>query len=107
MRTMASSSAHPAFPRQSFNANLSKLPDRSLSTAFGAASTVQAREAQRIERDRERQERERLEREGQDHMNQLTEEQKEEINEAVGLRHVHYAAKHFTHSNHQPRCRSE
>ena len=84
MRAMASSS-HPVFPRQPFNQNLTKLPDRSLSTAFGATSTAQAREAQRLERDRERQERERLEREGQDHMNQITEEQKEEINEAVGF----------------------
>ena len=92
MRTMASSSAHTAFSRQPFNSNLSKLPDRSLSNAFGATSTAQAREAQRIERDRERQERERLEREGQGQMNDITEEQKEEINEAVGLCRYPYVA---------------
>ncbi|MCJ1410398.1 Calcium-binding component of the spindle pole body (SPB) half-bridge [Ptychographa xylographoides] len=79
---MASSSTHPSFPQRPYNANLGKLPDR---TAFNTTSTAQQREAQRLERERERLEKERLEREGQDPMNQLSEEQREEINEAFGL----------------------
>ena len=81
---MASSSVHPSFPPRSYNTNLGKLPDRSIAGAFGASTTTAAqREAQRLERERERLEKERLEREGQDPMSQLTEEQREEINEAV------------------------
>lgn len=76
------SSAHPSFPSRSYGANLGKLPDRSLGVAFGASSTQQQRENQRLERERERLEKERIEREEQ---NQLTEEQKAEIKEAVGL----------------------
>ncbi|MCJ1312336.1 Calcium-binding component of the spindle pole body (SPB) half-bridge [Agyrium rufum] len=79
---MASSSA---FPQRPFAGNFSKLPDRSLGGAFGATSTAQAREQQRLERERERLERERLEREGQDPMSQLTEDQEREVNEAFGL----------------------
>ena len=75
---MASSSAHPVFPQRSFNTNLGKLPDRSLGGAFGASTAAQQREAQRLER-------ERLDRQNQDPMSQLTEEQREEINEAVRL----------------------
>lgn len=77
------SSAHPSFPQRTFNTNLGKLPDRSTGGVFGTSTTAQQREAQRIERERERLEKERLEREGTGQMNQLTEEQKEEINEAV------------------------
>lgn len=77
---MASSSAHPTFPQRTFNTNLGKLPDRGPAPTFGTSTTAQAREAQRLERERDRLEKERLEREGQD---QLSEEQKEEINEAV------------------------
>lgn len=81
---MASSSA----PLRPYSSALGKFPDRS-GGAFGApTTTAQQREAQRQERERERLEKERLDREGQDPMNQLTEEQKEEINEAVG---------HFSH----------
>ena len=80
---MASSSAHPTFPQRSFNANLGKLPDRSLGGAFAASTAAQQREAQRLERERDRLEKERLDRENQDPMSQLTEEQREEINEAV------------------------
>ena len=47
---------------------------------FGASTTAQQREAQRQERERERLEKERLERE---EANQLSEEQREEIREAV------------------------
>ncbi|MCJ1438396.1 Calcium-binding component of the spindle pole body (SPB) half-bridge [Xylographa pallens] len=76
---MASSSTHPSFPTRPYNPTLGKLPDRS--GGFAPPSTAQAREAARLER----QERERLEREGQqDPMGQLSEEQREEINEAVG-----------------------
>lgn len=77
---MASSSAHPPFPSRTYGANLGKLPDRSLGAAFGASTTQQQRESQRLERERERLEKERIEREEQ---NQLTEEQKAEIKEAV------------------------
>ena len=80
---MASSSAHPSLPLRPYSSALGKFPDRS-GGAFGAQTTAQQREAQRQERERERLEKERLDREGQDPMNQLTEEQKEEINEAVG-----------------------
>ncbi|MCJ1404704.1 Calcium-binding component of the spindle pole body (SPB) half-bridge [Xylographa trunciseda] len=74
---MASSSTHPTFPPRPYNPALGKLPDRS--GGFAPPSTAQAREAARLER----QERERLEREGQqDPMGQLSEEQREEINEA-------------------------
>ncbi|MCJ1284388.1 Calcium-binding component of the spindle pole body (SPB) half-bridge [Xylographa opegraphella] len=78
---MASSSTHPSFPPRPYNASLGKLPDRSGGGGgggFTAASTAQAR--------LERQERERQEREGQqDPVAQLSEEQREEINEAFGL----------------------
>lgn len=58
------------------------------SATFGASTSQQAaREAARLERERERErervERERLEREGQSGLSELTEEQREEINEAV------------------------
>ncbi|MCJ1226671.1 Calcium-binding component of the spindle pole body (SPB) half-bridge [Toensbergia leucococca] len=76
------SSAHPAFPSRPYGTNLGKLPDRSSAAAFGASTTQQQREAQRLERDRERQEKERLEREEQ---NKLTQEQQEEIREAFQL----------------------
>ena len=59
----------------------SKLADRSKGNAFGV-STAQQREK---DRERERLERERLEREARDPMNELSEEQREEINEAVRL----------------------
>lgn len=52
---------------------------------FGAgANTQQNREAQRLERERaERAERERMDRAGQTSLGELSEEQREEINEAV------------------------
>ena len=78
---MASSSAHPVFPQRPYSTNLGKLPERG---AFGSNSQAQQRDVQRAERERERErERQQKEREGQDPMSQLTEEQKEEINEAV------------------------
>ncbi|MCJ1249174.1 Calcium-binding component of the spindle pole body (SPB) half-bridge [Trapelia coarctata] len=80
---MASSSTHPSFPQRPYNNTLGKLPERS---AFAPPSTAQAREAQRLERDRLSREREReRERQDPDPMTQLTEEQREEINEAFGL----------------------
>ncbi|KAI9887282.1 MAG: Calcium-binding component of the spindle pole body (SPB) half-bridge [Watsoniomyces obsoletus] len=51
----------------------------------GSSNTHQTREAQRLERERERAERERLEREGLNQLAELSEEQREEINEAFGL----------------------
>ena len=75
------SSAHSAFPTRAYGTNqLGKLPDRSLGGAFGASTTQQARDAQRKESERERAEKERAERE---RLNALTEEQREEIKEAV------------------------
>ncbi|MCJ1472233.1 Calcium-binding component of the spindle pole body (SPB) half-bridge [Lambiella insularis] len=70
------SSAQPSFPPRTYPSALSKLPERS---AFAPPSTAQQRDAAR----REQAEKERLEREGHDPMNQLSEEQREEINEAV------------------------
>jgi centrin-3 len=53
---------------------------------LGAGATTQQREAQRLERERnERAERERVERAGQTQLGDLSEEQREEINEAVCL----------------------
>ena len=80
---MASSTAHPSFPSRPYGTNLGKLPDRTIGAAFGASTTQQQREAQRLERERERVEKERIEREGQNQLAELTEEQREEINEAV------------------------
>lgn len=82
MTSRMTPAVQPSFPPRSFNA-LGKLPDRTAAGGFGAQMSAQQREAQRQERERERIEKERLERESQDQMNQLTEEQKEEINEAV------------------------
>lgn len=70
--------ATASYPSRQFGSNHGKGPERSLAT-FGASSSQQQRESQR---ERERLEKERMEREEQ---NQLTEEQKEEIKEAVGL----------------------
>ena len=78
--TPMASSAHPSFPPRQYGSNLGKLPDRSLGATFGASTAQQKREHERAERERERLERERIEREEQ---NQLTEEQREEIKEAV------------------------
>ena len=75
------SSAHPPFPLRS---NLGKVPERPYTTAFGASTTQQQRDNQRLERERERLEKERIEREEQ---NQLTEEQRAEIQEAVSAIH--------------------
>ena len=78
------SSAHPTFPTRPYSSNHGKLPDRSsMNMPFGASTTAQQREAQRQERERERLEKERIEREEQ---NQLTEEQREEIREAVRIK---------------------
>ncbi len=63
------SSTHPSFPSRQYG-----------STTFGASTAQQKREHERVERERERLERERVEREKQD---LLTEEQREEIKEAV------------------------
>lgn len=90
---MASTSqSHPAFPSRPYNSTLhgsSKLPDRSAPLSFGASShTHTAREAARLER--ERQDRERAAAAQQasasgasNSMAQLTDEQRDEINEAV------------------------
>lgn len=59
------------------------LAERSKAAAFGASTTAQQRENLRLDRERDRLEKERLEREGQEQINQLSEEQKEEVIEAV------------------------
>lgn len=85
---MASSSAHPSFPSRPYASTLGKLPDRTGGVApFGSSTTQAHRDAQRQERERERAERERIEREGQKQLAELTEEQREEINEAVSRLH--------------------
>ena len=70
-------SAHSSFP---LRPGLGKGPERPYTAAFGASTTQQQRDNQRLERERERLEKERIEREEQ---NQLTEEQRAEIQEAV------------------------
>ena len=70
-------SAHSSFP---LRPGLGKGSDRPYTAAFGASTTQQQRDSQRLERERERLEKERIEREEQ---NQLTEEQRAEIQEAV------------------------
>jgi len=92
---MATSTAHPSFqPRGPYTSNLTKLPDRS--NALGGAGAAgnfasslaqqppqqypqhQSAQQQRLERDR-------LDREGQATLAQLSEEQREEVNEAFAL----------------------
>ena len=55
----------------------SGMADRSKGASFGASAVTQ-------QRDRERQERERFEREGQESLKALSDEQREEIDDAVG-----------------------
>ena len=68
--------ASTAYPTRPYGTGHGKGPERPLAT-FGASASQQQRENQR---ERERMEKERIEREEQ---NQLTEEQREEIKEAV------------------------
>jgi centrin-3 len=87
---MASTSQpFPSRPYTSGLLSTAKLPDRSTPAGFGASShTHSAREAARLERDRqerERQAREQDEAGGSGAMAQLTDEQKDEINEAVSV----------------------
>lgn len=74
---------HPSFPSRTpyTSTGLSKLPDRS-NQPFGASTSQQAREQARLERERERQEEERR---AQEELASLSEEQREEIREAVSL----------------------
>lgn len=107
---MATSTSHPAFPSRPYTSGLGgqrtpynaattfnapqapsqqQLPPQH-SSAFGAAgpsTTQQQREAQRLERERqERAERERREAEERGVLDSLSEEQREEVNEAVSMR---------------------
>ena len=72
---------NPTFPSRASYAggNLGKLPDRS-AQPFGTSTSQQARESARLERERERQEQERR---AQEELDNLSEEQREEIREAV------------------------
>ncbi|KAL3423763.1 hypothetical protein PVAG01_05511 [Phlyctema vagabunda] len=87
MNQMAASQPHPAFPPRNLNTNIhGRLPERNAQSGFGTTAT--ARETARL--DRERQERERAQREAaaaesSSPLNRLTDEQREEINEAFGL----------------------
>lgn len=101
---MATSTAHPSFPSRPYTSGLgrpgSTAPQNAFSApqanpypgqnynaqgAFGGA-TQQQREAARLERERiERAERERREAEERGVLDALTEEQREEINEAVSV----------------------
>ncbi|KAI9825436.1 MAG: Calcium-binding component of the spindle pole body (SPB) half-bridge [Thelocarpon impressellum] len=88
---MASSvAAHQAFPSRPFGANLAgKMPDRNPGGGGGGgvvgAGFRESQQQQHQRQERERAERERLEREGGSALAELTEEQREEINEAFGL----------------------
>jgi hypothetical protein len=86
---MASTQSHPAFPSsRPYSSTLhGKLPERNAPSAFGASANPTARENARLER--ERQERDRQAPAGvvggSNPVNALSDEQKEEINEAVSL----------------------
>jgi len=92
---MASTSqTHPAFPSRPYSSTLhtsSKLPDRSAPLGFGASShTHTAREAARQERERQERERSAAHQAettsaASNTMAQLTDEQRDEVNEAVRL----------------------
>lgn len=74
---------HPSFPSRPYSGTFQgKLPERN-GPAFGASSHTTMRETARLER--ERQERERAQREAAGPANpyNITDEQREEINEAV------------------------
>lgn len=79
--------SHPAFPSRPYSSTIhGKLPDRNAPSGFGASAAT--RENARLER--ERQERERAQREAaangsSNPLNALTDEQREEINEAVRM----------------------
>lgn len=76
---------HPSFPSRPYSGTFQgKLPERN-GPAFGASSHTTMRETARLER--ERQERERAQREAAGPANpyNITDEQREEINEAFGL----------------------
>ncbi|TKX18177.1 EF-hand domain-containing protein 3 [Elsinoe australis] len=99
---MATSTAHPSFPSRPYQSGLGRpastapqntysapgqyqAPQYPAAGGFGGA-TQQQREAARLERERqERAERERREAEDRGVLDSLTEEQREEINEAFGL----------------------
>ncbi|PBP27835.1 caltractin [Diplocarpon rosae] len=80
------SAAHPSFPQRPYSSTLhGKLPERSNNNnnAFGATAHPVARDPGRLERDRL--DRERAQREAAGPAPQLSEEQREEINEAFSL----------------------
>ncbi|PSS13247.1 hypothetical protein M430DRAFT_29790 [Amorphotheca resinae ATCC 22711] len=85
---MASAQSHPSFPTRPYASTLhGKLPERNTASTFGASST---REAARLERERQERERAQREREAQSQvaagssnpLNSLTDEQRDEVNEA-------------------------
>lgn len=92
---MASTSqTHPAYPSRPYSSSLhtsSKLPDRTAPLGFGASShTHTAREAARQERERQERERSAAQQAAttsaaSNTLAQLTDEQRDEVNEAVGL----------------------
>lgn len=68
----------------------SKLPDRSTTQGFGASHTLSARERERQERERQDRERQQAGIGSSNSMANLSDEQKDEINEAVSSRLSHY-----------------
>lgn len=81
---MAGASAHLPFDRRNYALGATTgAPDRTKGATFGQSAAVQQRERERLER-------ERLDREGLEVMKMLSDEQKEEINEAVSR--MRYAA---------------
>lgn len=84
---MASSSAHPPFQQRPYTTALSKQQDRAGISTFPGPGTTAAQTVQQREREAQAQraDRERLEREGAAQLAQLSEEQREEINEAFNL----------------------
>ena len=76
--------SHPAFPSRPYSSTLNKLPERNL--PFSASSNPSVRESALQRQERERAERERAGPSpagGSNPMSALSDEQREEVNEAV------------------------
>lgn len=90
---MASSSQHPSFPIRQFPASTSAPPQLAVSTRgkplnFAQSHAPAARETARLERERHAQQAAQQSAQSQapSPMSQLTDEQRDEVNEAVSLR---------------------
>jgi centrin-3 len=80
---MASATQHPSFPARPYSSTFhGKLPERSAVSTFGASSN---RDTARLERERSLREAQSQAAGGPSNpINNLTDEQRDEINEAVG-----------------------